>query len=214
MQRFGTWIAGVAAVVLAAGCGGDGAGGGAITPTGPSLLVGPTTRVTVSCPTQMETGTSGTCIAYGYDANNNFTNSNASSWTSSNTGVATISSTGAISAVAAGSTTITALVDGISGNTSVTVVNPPATLTVSIGGSTTIRPNETCGWWTSVSGGTPPYAYQWYGGTAVSARNLYDFYGKASTSFLLQVKVTDSNGTVAWGSQYITVSTSAFACFL
>jgi hypothetical protein len=214
MQRFGKWIAGLAAVVLAAGCGGDGSGGGGITPTGPMLLVGPTATVTVNCPTQMETGTSSTCTAYGYDANGSFTSSSVSSWSSSNTSVATIGSTGGISAVAAGRTTITAVVDGISGSTRVLVVNPPQTLTVSIGGSTTIPPNQTCGWWTSVSGGTGPYSYYWYGGAAVSARDQYDFYGGASVSFLLQVKVTDANGNVAWGSQNITVSSSSFDCMI
>lgn len=209
MRRFGQWMATVAAV-LAAGCGGDGADGG-ISPTGPSLLVGPTVTVTVSCPTQMETGTSGSCTAYGYDGNGSFTNSSVSSWSSSNTSVATISSGGGISASTAGSTTITAVIDGVSGTKSVTVVNPPPPLKVTLYGPGTIRSNSTCYWWTSVSGGTAPYTYYWYGGSS-SWRTDSDFNASATGSFYLDVKVTDANGNVAWGSKYVTVSSNAGAC--
>lgn len=211
MQRFGKWIAGLTVAVLAAGCGGDGSGGGAITPAGPSLLVGPTATVSVSCPTQMETGTSGTCTAYGYDSNGSFTNSNVSSWSSSNTSVATISSTGGISAVAAGSATIYAVIDGITGSTSVSVVNPPPPMSVTIYGPGTIRSGNTCYWWSSVSGGTPPYTYYWYGGTS-SWRTDSEFYASATRSFYLDLKVTDATGKVAWGSRYINVTTTAGVC--
>lgn len=212
MKRMGTWMAGIAAAVLAAGCG-DGAGGGAISPAGPSFLVGPTATVSVSCPAQMETGTSGTCTAYGYDSNGSFTNSNASSWSSSNTSVATISSTGAISAVAQGTATITAVIDGIAGSTSVSVVSPPPAMSVTIQGPGKILPNHTCYWYANVSGGTGPYTYYWYGGSS-SWRTDPDFYASASRSFYLDVKVTDANGNVAWGSRYVTVTTNTGACML
>lgn len=210
MRHVGTWMTAAALAVAAAGCGGDGTGGG-ISPTGPLLVVGPTTSVTVSCPTQMETGTSGSCTAYGYDGNGSFTNSNVSSWSSSNPSVATISSTGGISAVAAGSTTITAVIDGVSGSTSVTVVNPPPPMTVTIYGPGTIRPNTTCYWYSSVSGGTAPYTYYWYGGVS-SWRTDPEFFAYATRSFWLDLKVTDANGNVAWGSRYINVTTSTGAC--
>lgn len=207
-MRFGRWISALGMAVLAAGCGDVGEGG--ISPTGPMLLVGPTTTVSVSCPTQMETGTSGTCTAYGYDGNGSFTNSNVTSWSSSNTGVATISG-GSISAVAAGSTTISAVIDGITGSTSVTVVNPPPPMTVTIYGPGTIRPNSTCYWWANVSGGTAPYTYYWYGGVS-SWRTDYEFFAYATRSFWLDVKVTDANGNVAWGSRYINVTSNTGAC--
>jgi hypothetical protein len=210
MQRIGKWMAGLAMAAATAGCGGDRANGG-IGPTGPSLLVGPTATVSVSCPAQMETGTSGTCTAYGYDGNGTFTNSNASSWTSSNTWVATVSSTGAISASNQGSTTITAVIDGVSGSTNVTVVNPPPPMTVTIYGPGTIRPNTTCYWWADVSGGTAPYTYYWYGGVS-SWRTDSEFWAYATRSFWLDVKVTDANGNVAWGSRYINVTTNTGAC--
>lgn len=210
MRSIEKWV--VAAAVLAAGCGGDRSDGG-ISPTGPMLLVGPTATVSVSCPAQMETGTSGSCTAYGYDGNGSFTNSNVSSWSSSNTSVATISSTGAISAVAAGSTTITAVIDGVSGSTSVSVVNPPPAMSVTISGPGKILPNHTCWWFATVSGGTAPYTYYWYGGSS-SWRTDPDFYASASRSFYLDVKVTDANGNVAWGSRYVTVTTNTGACML
>jgi hypothetical protein len=210
MQRFGRWIAGAAAVVMAAGCGGDGSGGDGITPAGP-LLVGQTATVTVNCPTPMEVGTSGSCSAYGYDSNSIFTNGNVSSWASSNTSVATITSGGAISAVAAGTTTISAVIDGITGTRSVTVVPPPPPLSVTVYGVDTVRANETCYWWAVVSGGTGPYTYHWYGGTS-SSRTAYDIYASSWSSFTLQVEVTDANNNVAWGSKYVTVGNPRIDC--
>lgn len=212
MRRIAIRISALAAAVLTASCGGDGAGGG-ISPTGPSLLVGPTATVTVSCPTQMETGTSGSCTAYGYDGNGSYTNSSVSSWSSSNSSVASISSGGGISANAAGSTTITAVIDGVSGTRSVSVVNPPPPMSVTIYGPGTIRPNNTCYWWANVSGGTGPYTYYWYGGTS-SNRTGEEFWAYATRSFYLDVKVTDANGNIAWGSRYINVTLNTGACMV
>ena len=213
MQRFGKWIAGLAGLVLAAGCGGDGSGGGAITPAGPVLLVGPTATVSVSCPTQMETGTSGTCTAYGYDSNGSFTNSSVSAWSSSSTGVATIGSTGGISAVAAGSTSISAVIDGVTGSASVSVVNPP--LGVWIDGPSSVRPNTMCAWWAIASGGTPPYTYTWSGPSA-NASLGGEYYGTspASGSFTVSVTVTDAANVTATASRQVTVSTFAPMCAL
>lgn len=212
MQRFGKWIAGVAAVVLAAGCGGDGSGGGGITPTGPMLLVGPTATVSVNCPTQMETGTSSTCTAYGYDANNTYTNNSVSSWSSSNTSVATITSGGAISAVGAGTTTISAVIDGITGTRSVTVVNP-APLSVTMGGPTSVKPNVQCYWWANTSGGTPSYGWSWSGGLSGSAfASEYYATSPSSGSFTVSVTVTDANGATATATKLVTVSTLARTC--
>ena len=144
MRSFAKWMAAIAVAVTAVGCGGDRADGG-ISPTGPTLLVGPTASVTVNCPTQMETGTSATCTAYGYDSNSSYTNSNVSSWSSSNTSVATITSGGVISAVGVGTTTITAVIDGISGTRGVTVVSPTPP-SVSMYGASSVRPNTQSYW--------------------------------------------------------------------
>lgn len=213
MRRLGRWAATVAAAVLAAGCGGDGTDGG-ISPTGPMLLVGPTVTVSVSCPSQMETGTSATCTAFGYDSNNSFTSSTVSSWSSSNTSRATISSSGGISAVTAGSVTITAVIDGVSGSTSVLVVNPPPPLTVSISGPTSIRPNTTCEWMGSASGGTPGYTYDWSGGTTIYEDGGEIYLARGSASFSVSVIVTDAAGRTASASKSVNVSSNAPACLL
>ncbi len=213
MRRLERWMATVAAAVLAAGCGGDLADGG-ISPTGPMLLVGPTATVTVSCPTQMEEGTSGTCTAYGYDSNGSYTNSSVSSWSSSNTSVATVSSTGGISAVSAGSVTITAVIDGVSGSTSVSVVNPPPPLTVSISGPGSIRPNTTCEWIGSASGGTPGYTYDWSGGSTIYEDGGEIYLARGSGSFTVSVTVTDAAGRTASASKSVSVSNNAPACLV
>src|SRR5215213_3738902 len=114
MKRFATWLA---AAVVAAGCGGDGAGNGGIGPTGP-LFVGNTVSVTVNCTTPLQMGQSGSCSAYGYDSNGLYTSSYSSSWSSSNTSVATVFA-GVLTVVGPGTTTIAAVVDGITGSTSV-----------------------------------------------------------------------------------------------
>jgi hypothetical protein len=214
MKRYGTWMTGVAvAAALAAGCGEDGGQRG-ISPTGPRLLVGPTVTVIVSCPAQMETGTSGTCTAFGYDGNGTFTGSSVSSWSSSNTSLATIGSSGNISAVAVGSVTITAVIDGVSGSTSVSVVNPPPTLTVSISGPSSIRPNTTCEWLGTESGGTPGYTYDWSGGTTIYEDGSNYYLARSSEAFYVSVTVTDATGHTASASKYVTVSSKASACIL
>ncbi|HYR09027.1 MAG TPA: hypothetical protein VEQ60_14695, partial [Longimicrobium sp.] len=87
----------------------------------------------------------------------------------------------------------------------------PPPMTVTIYGPGTIRPNSTCYWWANVSGGTAPYTYYWYGGVS-SWRTDYEFFAYATRSFYLDVKVTDANGNVAWGSRYINVTTNTGAC--
>jgi hypothetical protein len=211
MRRFGRWMA-VAAAVLAAGCGGDRTDGG-ISPTGPMLLVGPTATVVVNCPTQMEPGQTGTCVAYGYDSNGTFTNSNVSSWTSSNTGKVTITSGGAVTAVSPGASTITAVIDGISGNKSITVIDP--TPVVTIYGPSSIRPNTTCEWYANVSVVTPGYTADWSGGTTIY-EDEYSYLARKTTtgSFYVTLTVTDDDGRTATASKYVNVSSSAPACLL
>lgn len=210
MRAFTRWMAGAAVVMVAAGCSGEGMGEGGIGPTGP-LFVGNTASVTVSCPTQMETGTSGTCNAFGYDSNGTYTNSNESSWSSSNTSVATVSSAGAISAVGTGTATISAVIDGITGSTSVSVV--ASTLTASISGPSSVKPNTTCYWWATASGGTSPYSYSWSGGSNGSASGA-DYFATSPSSgtFYVTVTVTDANGGTKFVSKTVTVSSSAMIC--
>jgi Bacterial Ig-like domain (group 2) len=211
MRAFVKRLAGAAVVMVAAGCGGDRTSEG-ISPTGP-FFVGNTASVTVSCPTQMETGTSGACNAFGYDSNNTYTNSNESSWSSSNTSVATVSSMGAIAAVGTGTTTISAVIDGITGSTSVTVV--ASTLTASISGPSSVRPNTTCYWWANASGGTSPYSYSWTGGSNGSASGP-DYFARSPSggSFQVTVTVTDANGGTRFVSKTVSISSSALMCMV
>lgn len=202
------WIAAAAVTAALAACGGDGGASRGLTPTAPRLDVGPTTHVTVACPTAMDVSTSGTCTAFGYDANNLFTNSSVSSWSSSNTGVITITSGGGVTAVGSGTSTITAVIDGVSGTTSISV---PAPLSVSIGGPSSIRSNTTCYWWANVTGGTGTLSYSWSGGTTISAVDS-EYYARSSSNFTVRVTVSDSNGHSASASKAVTVSSSAGIC--
>lgn len=210
MRRFGRWTATVAAAVLAAGCGGDRTDGG-ISPTGPVLLV--TSRVTVSCPTQMVPGQTGTCTAFGYDSYGTFTNSNVSSWSSSNTGKVTITSGGGVTAVSPGTSTITAVIDGVSGTASITVIDP--TPVVTIYGPSSIRPNTTCEWYANVSVVTPGYTADWSGGTTIY-EDASSYLARKSTtgSFYVTITVTDDDGRTATASRYVGVSSNAPACLL
>ena len=209
MRRFGRWIT-TAAVVLAAGCGGDGMGGG-ISPTGPVLLV--TSRVTVSCPAQMVPGQTGTCVAHGYDSYGTFTNSNVSSWSSSNTSKVTITSGGAVTAVSPGTSTITAVIDGVSGTASITVIDPTPVVTIS--GPSSIRPNTTCEWYANVSVVTPGYTADWSGGTTVYEDQSTYLARKSTTgSFTVTITVTDDDGRTATAYKSVSVSSNAPACLL
>ena len=82
------------------------------------------------------------------DASDNVLTGKSAVWSSSNTAVATVASDGTVKAIAAGSATITATVDGVGGTTALTVSNipvgsitlSPTSATVSTGSSTTLTP--------------------------------------------------------------------------
>ena len=83
-------------------------------------------RVAVSPSSRsIEEGETQRFTATAYDSNNMEITGKTFTWTSSNTSVATISTTGLARARNAGSTTITAEVDGKSGTASLTVTEPP-----------------------------------------------------------------------------------------
>lgn len=209
MKQTARWMA-IALAALGAACGEGSGSNGGVGPTAPRL-VGTTTRVTVSCPTQMEYRTTGTCTAYGYDANGTFTNSNVTSWSSSNTTLATIGSTGVVTAGStSGTVTITAVIDGISGSTTISIVPP---LSVTISGPGTVRPNLECYYYATVSYGQSPYTYSWTqtAGSGSSDGNI-GYFATSSTSYTLRVTVTDAAGHTASASKFVTVSSSAPQC--
>lgn len=209
-MRTKRWMGALALAALAAACG-DGTGAdGRLSPTAPRL-VGITTHVTVSCPVKMEFGTSGTCTAFGYDSNNVFTNSTVTSWSSSSTSLATITSGGGVTAGStAGTVTISATIDGITGTTTIQVVPP---LSVSIGGRSTVRSNAECYFWASVSGGTGPYTYSWSQNWGTGYSDGADgYYARSTTTYTLYVTVHDANNATASTSKAVTVSSSAPLC--
>ncbi|HYH79976.1 MAG TPA: Ig-like domain-containing protein, partial [Longimicrobium sp.] len=203
----------LALIAFGAGCGDAGvtsASRDAASPRAPRLTVGPTTSVTVACPTKMETGTTGPCVAFGYDANGKFASSTVSSWSSSNTSVATISG-GTVSAVAAGTATISATVAGVTGSTTVNVVSP---LTVSIDGPNTVKPNVDCAFWASVSGGTGSYTYSWSQSAGTGTAYTYEYVARSSSSYTVTVQVTDNGGATGSATRNVTVSSGALLCAL
>jgi len=91
-------------------------------------------------------GQSAQATATTLDANNNVLTGRSIAWSSSNSAVATISGSGAISAVAVGTTQITATSEGVMGSATFTVTSAPpvpvASVTVSLAASSR-NPGET-----------------------------------------------------------------------
>lgn len=194
-----------ALVLTAASCDGGGITQARIGSDGASLFAGPTTSVTVTCPTPLEVGYGGQCVAYGYDANNVFTSSSASSWSSSNTSRVTVSSSGYASAVSTGTATIYATVDGITGSRQVTITSP---LSVEIYGSDRAESGDyQCYFWASASGGTGTgYTYTWWTTGGGSGSGFGDSWtGGGSGDFTLHVTVTDSGSGQASDSFFVDV---------
>lgn len=85
---------------------------------------------------------------------------------------------------------------------------------VSIGGSSSVKPNVTCGWTANVSGGLPPYFFNWsVNGTPLAGQHGPSVvYTNSGSSFTLTVSVTDAGSGSASASRNITVSSTA-KCF-
>lgn len=77
-------------------------------------------------------------------------------WTSSATSVATVNSSGLVTAVAAGSATITATVDGTGGTSSITVVPPVTAVAMSVSPDSLILPGNLPGTVTVTGAGSTP----------------------------------------------------------
>ncbi|HSU14458.1 Ig-like domain-containing protein [Longimicrobium sp.] len=211
MRHGRRWMGAIVLAAMAGACGeGAGTRNGGLSPTAPRLS-GATTHVAVSCPVKMDFGASATCAAYGYDSNNVFTNSGVTSWSSSNTSLATITSGGTVTAGSTGGTvTITAVIDGIPGSTTIQIVPP---LSVSIGGRSTVRTNAECYFWATPSGGTAPYTYTWSQTWGTGYSDGFDgYYARSSTSYTLYVTVHDANNVTATAAKNVTVSSSAALC--
>jgi subtilisin family serine protease len=86
--------------------------------------------------------------------------------------------------------------------------------TVSIGGSPSVKPNVLCGWTASVSGGLPPYHFNWtVNGTQLVGQYLSSMtYTNTGSNFTIGVTVSDAVGGTASSTRNITVSPTA-KCF-
>lgn len=204
------------AVLLLAFAGCEGRPSRITAPSTVLLTAGPTTSVTVNCPSQMEAGTSAQCSAYGYDASGVYTGEPVSTWASGAPSVASISASGVVTAQSQGTAAIYATISGVTGSTSLSVVPSTAPpLQVSIGGPTSIRPNTTCEWWANVSGGVSPYSYLWSQSAGTGGPATSDFYdARSSTGFLLTLRVTDAAGHTSTATLGVGVSSTARACLL
>jgi uncharacterized protein YjdB len=112
-----------------------------------TVAQGAVARVVVSPnPVTMVAGQSAQLALSVRDANDRVITGKSAVWSSSNTAVATVASDGTVKAIAAGTTTITASVDGVSGSSALTVSSipvgsvtlSPTTATVSTASSTTL----------------------------------------------------------------------------
>lgn len=140
MQRAAGRVVSLAAMMMLAACGGGGGDGGT-GGTGPVVPVTqPVSSVAVTLgATQIVAGGATTASAELRNASGAILTGRAISWTSSNGAVATIDGAGNVSAVSAGTTTISASSEGKSASAMLTVTpSPVATVTVSLAQSTVV----------------------------------------------------------------------------
>ncbi len=88
--------------------------------------------------------------------------------------------------------------------------NPP--LIASMTGASMVRPNVTCTWMASATGGTMPYTYEWRRNTViVGSGNTYTA-NTGTSGFYLQVLVSDAAGGLSQSARQVTMSSSAPVC--
>lgn len=211
----------MAAVVLAAGCDSVTTGSAsdkAATPQpagGPSFSYGPTTSVSVHCPSNLESGQSGQCVALGYDASGYFTTSSAA-WSTSTPSLISVSSSGVVTGVASagGTATVSATIGSEAGNTNITVRYVPVDVS-GIFGQSTIRSNVDCFWWINPTGGTGSYTYTWtvVSGPATGTASGNEWTGRSSGSFTLKAKASDGISADS-ATRSVTVSSTAQLCVI
>lgn len=81
----------------------------------------------------------------------------------------------------------------------------PASLSVGISGPTTIGPASQCTWYATQYGGQPSYQFEWRRNNSVVGTGTSYSVSSEAADFLLELKVTDGVGRVAWTSRSITI---------
>jgi hypothetical protein len=163
-------------------------------PTLTSIAVTPANATLAGGATQQYTATG----TYSDSSTQNLTNQ--VTWASSNTAAATISAAGLATAVAAGSTTISATLGSVSGGTGLTVTPGPLTITTTTLPAATVGVAYTAT--LTATGGTPPYSWSIASGTLPAGLTLAPATGVISgtptttgtSSFTVQV------ASAAWDS--------------
>ena len=175
----------------------------AVTPANPSIQAGNTQPFTA-------TGT--------YSDNGTQNISAQVTWSSSNTGVATINSSGLATAIAAGSSSITAKLGSVSGSTTFTVL--PLTLAV----TTSTLPNgfqtQAYSAGLAASGGTAPYSWSLANNTALPPGLNLSSGGQitgaptivGTTTFTVQVADSGTPAQIATQPLSITIAASGCPC--
>jgi hypothetical protein len=108
-----------------------------------------------------------------------------------------------------GSTTVTARAGGLSATLGITVGS--GSLSVSIDGPNLVKPTQTCGFFSNVTGGTPT-SYQWrIGGVLVGTGSEVAL--QRSSSYTLTLQVWSADGQTATANKNVTVSSTAPNCF-
>jgi hypothetical protein len=176
---------------------------------GPSLSVGPTSQVVVHCPPKVQVATGGQCYAFGLDSLGFYANHSVSAWSSSSIPILVVSSSGQLLGQSAGTATVYATVDGITGSTTVPV-RTGTDPTVSIDGMPVIQPNVQCAYTAIPSGGTAPFTYTWSitSGSATGTASGDTWTGSSSAtgaSFVLKVVATDVDGRKSSDTQSVFV---------
>ena len=88
-----------------------------------------------------------------------------------------------------------------------TIYRAASPLTASIVGPNRVRRFVTCSWDSNVSGGTPPYTYQWSGVLSGTGSSISGYLTSSGT---LALNVTDAVGNVATAAKNISAVTSIF----
>jgi len=129
-------------------------------------------------------------------------------WASSSTTVATIDPSGLATGASAGSTTVSATLDGVSGNTLLTVQDAPLTIaTASLPDATVDTAYSAT---LAATGGTPPYHWTVTGGSLPDGLSLSDVGNISGTptttgSFGFTVQVSDTASPAATVSQALSI---------